>query len=120
MLKRLSLLAVVVALAAAVLFFKPARVAHAQSNPVATGIGTITSYQTAWSANQAFVTTTATAINPGGCTLPAGSGYMTDPNNASVEQAALLGAFLSGKPVTLYLSGCTQERPLILGVNVSP
>jgi len=121
MLKRSSLLAVLIMLiAGTVFFFRPVPVAHAQGSVVNTGPGTITTYNTGWTVNQVVVGTTATAINPANCSFGTGAGYATDPNNASVEESALLGAFLSGKKVVLQLQGCSQGRPLILGVVVSP
>jgi hypothetical protein len=120
MLKRLSVIVGSIALVAGtVLFLRPVRPAHAQGT-VQTGSGTVTTYNTSWGVNQVVVATTATPINPASCSFGTGNGYSTDPNNSSVQESALLGALLAGKKVVLTLEGCSQGRPMILGVNVFP
>ena len=100
------------------------RVAHAQSQPVATQWGTVTVYYTGWSQNAIQVSTTAPYVNPNNC-YSTDQSYVTDPSNAGQQsqQATLLGAFLSGKKVLLWLQGCSYamgNRAEIVGVGVQP
>jgi hypothetical protein len=83
-----------------------------------TQFGNITYYNTGWNTNQVLVKNNAPFVNLSNC--PSTDGYVTDLNNASVQQSALLGALLSGKQVAFALQGCTQGRPMIIGVNVWP
>lgn len=90
---------------------------HAQQ---ATSSGTITLYTTGWLADQVRVQTTAPFINPANCS--ATDGYITsasDPGNHT-HQAALLGAYLSGKTVQITVSNtaCVLNRPQIIGVTI--
>jgi hypothetical protein len=92
--------------------------AHAQTTIVATDIGTITRYTAGWGDDQVLVSTTAPAV-ANGCNDS--DGYITNPNTPGNHafQAALLAAFLSGKHVQLVLQGCWNDRPQIIGVNVT-
>ena len=90
---------------------------HAQS---VVSWGTITSYNTGWLADSIRVTTTAPTTNPQNC--PTLDGYVTSPSDPGnrASQAALLTAFVSGKSVSLVISGCYQGRPQIIGVSIVP
>jgi len=79
--------------------------------------GTVTTYQTGWSLDAVKVQTTAPFVDLG-CGLT--DGYYTSPNDPGnhAHQAALLSAFMAGRPVTLVISGCYGSRPQIIGVNL--
>jgi hypothetical protein len=91
----------------------------AQAPPVGTAWGFITTYIVGQSANQVRVQTTApNLLNNNGC--PTEDGYITnpsDPGNAAY-QAALLGGYLSGKQVQLWVQGCYLGRPQIVIVGL--
>jgi hypothetical protein len=105
----MALLALIVVLIAG----NPAFATVAQS-----AYGRITVYTTGWSSDLVRVETTATFKNVDNC--PSTDGYVTSPSDPGnhTHQAALLAAFLSGKEVSLYLDGCYQGRPLIIGVLI--
>ena len=116
--KRIVLSCCSLLIIALVVLGKHAPVAHAQTTIVATDVGTITGYTVGWDADQVLVSTTAPAL-ANGCA--ASDGYITNPSAAGnhTYQAALLAAFLSGKHVQLVLRGCYNDRPQIIGVNLS-
>jgi hypothetical protein len=126
--KRVSLVtATAILIGVVALSFKASRVAHAQGSCTAGQVcdasGTITWYATDWGSNQVMVTLTGTVVNPdSSCSFP--GQYETLPASTTAESSALLGAVLSGKSVTLQISGteCTgsASRPAILGVQIAP
>jgi len=91
--------------------------AHAQQWSAA---GTITFYTTGFLADQVRVQTTAPFINPANC--PTTDGYITNPSDSGnhTHQAALLGAYLSGKTVQIVVSttACYLGRPQIIAVTI--
>jgi hypothetical protein len=87
--------------------------------PAVVAPGVITSYNTGWSADQVRVQTSATFV-ANGC--PTTDGYITNPSDPGnhTHQAALLAAFMGGKPVQLWIQGCFIGRPQIVGVALQP
>ena len=91
---------------------------NAEAQTVSTvSAGTINSYMTGWSVDAAKVTTTAPFVGLG---CGGTDGYYTNPTDSGnhAHQSALMSAYLSGHPVVLYISGCYQSRPQIIGVWV--
>jgi hypothetical protein len=90
----------------------------AQAPPVGTAWGFITTYIVGQSANQVRVQTTVLPFVANGC--PTSDGYITNPTDAgnTAYQAALLGAYLSGKQVQLWVQGCYLGRPQIVIVGL--
>jgi hypothetical protein len=100
-----------------------AQVAYAQSYPYAnTGYQTITDYRVGWSGDDVRVMTTGTFVS-NGCPGFSGSdpAYITNPADPGnhAYQAALLAAFVTGKKVSIWVQGCYQSRPQIIGVDVT-
>jgi hypothetical protein len=85
-----------------------------------TNTGRITFLTSGWAVNSMRVQTDAAFNNPDAC--PIVDGYITDPSDAGTPlyHSILLGAFLSGKPISLAISGCAFGRPKIIGVTVTP
>lgn len=85
-----------------------------------TTTGRITLLTSGWASNSMRVQTDGAFSNPEAC--PVTDGYVTDPSDpgTALYHSILLGAFLAGKPVSLFISGCFASRPKIIGVTVTP
>lgn len=94
----------------------------AQANtidPTPIGPARIILFATGFNEDQVRVQLDAPFV-PGTCV--ADDGYIVSPTDPGrgVHQAALLAAFLSGRPVTLTLdlADCVADRPRIIGVQM--
>jgi hypothetical protein len=90
------------------------------TGPIFAGWGTVTQWQTEWSAD-AILAHFSQPIIDLGCGLT--DAYETDPSNPGnhVQQAALLAAFVTGKSVGIEIDGCGfNQRAKIIGVSVNP
>jgi hypothetical protein len=85
-----------------------------------TGTGRITFLTSGFASNSMRVTLDTAFSNPEGCAVS--DGFITDPADPGTPlyHSILLAAFLSGKPVSLIISGCFVSRPKIIGVSVTP
>lgn len=85
-----------------------------------TAVGHINFLTSGFSSNSMRVTLDVPFSNPEGCA--ATDGYITDPadSGAPLFHSIMLAAFLSGKPVSLVISGCFATRPKIIGVTATP
>lgn len=91
-----------------------------------TNKGKITGYHTGWGSAGVRVTIEGATYTQGGCSTK--DGYFTmkeTPSSGSfsgyeTDIAALLAAYMSGKPVILAIDGCIGNRPKIIGVSIYP
>lgn len=82
--------------------------------------GKVTGYYTGWAADQVRVTIAGADYSQGNC--PVKDGYVTtlaDNSGYQAHTSALLAAFMSGKPVSVTVNGCLNDRPRIWGVNIA-
>ena len=89
-----------------------------------TEVGQITSLEAGWADNTLAVRTTATVINPAGCTT-FHDGYVTLPSDpgSPLYHDILRDAFFNYYPVQLLISGaagdCPYGKPRIISVLIS-
>jgi hypothetical protein len=116
-----SLSAVAGMLIISITLINPISNVHAQSNPASTQTGSFTGFGTCWSADCYVISTSAPYVD-NGCGGTATAQYATAPGAAgnTTIHATLLGAFLSGKRVSLVVQGCVFGHPQIIGVGVAP
>ncbi|HWG38997.1 MAG TPA: hypothetical protein VN658_00505 [Candidatus Acidoferrales bacterium] len=104
-----------------VVLSRPLHIAHAQSTPANTQVGSITALGTCWSADCYIISISAPYVD-NGCGGGASAQYATSPGapgNTTIH-ATLLGAFLAGKKVSLEVQNCVFGHPQIIGVGVTP
>ena len=104
-----------------VVLSRPLHVAHAQSTPASTQVGSITGLGTCWSSDCYIISTSAPYVD-NGCGGGASAQYATSPGapgNTTIH-ATLLGAFLAGKKVSLEVQNCVFGHPQIIGIGVAP
>lgn len=83
--------------------------------------GRILWFETGWSADTMAVMLNVETVNP---TNPScnvlDAGYALDPQDPGVRvhQAAIMGAFFSGKQVRIRAEGCVYGKPKIIAVAV--
>jgi len=56
--------------------------------------------------------------NPEGCSTAYPYTYTMTTSAGKALHATLLGAFLSGRPVSLYISGCMSGKPRVVRADV--
>lgn len=81
--------------------------------------GQVTGYYTGWGGDSVRVTIEGAAYTEGSCATP--DGYLTsetDNSGYKTHTAALLSAYMSGKPVKIVVNGCMFDRPRIWGVSI--
>ena len=84
-------------------------------------VGHVTSFETGWSQNTMSVNLDVPMVNPTNPSCPtATAGYALDPNDPGVKvhQAAIMGAYFSGKRVFIRVDGCIFTKPRIIAVGV--
>jgi len=81
--------------------------------------GRITGYYTGWAKDEVRVQIEGASYAESNC--PVKDGYVTiesDNTGYKTHVTALLAAYMSGKPVTIIVEGCIDNRPRIYGVYI--
>lgn len=83
-------------------------------------VGHVVQLETGWSQDTMAIFLDVPTVNPiPNCPVTSG-GYALDPRDPGVRihQAALLGAYLSGKRVYIRADGCVFGKPKVIAVGV--
>jgi hypothetical protein len=90
----------------------------AVANQVVSEVGRIVQLETGWSQDTMAIFLDVPTVNPGCPILDAG--YALDPKDPGVRahEAALLGAYLSGKRVYIRADGCVFGKPKVIAVGI--
>jgi hypothetical protein len=81
--------------------------------------GKVIGYYTGWAKDEIRVAIEGATYAEGNC--PVRDGYVSidsDNTGYKTHTTALLAAFMSGKPVTIIVNGCIDQRPRIWGVYI--
>jgi hypothetical protein len=81
--------------------------------------GHIVWFETGWADDTMAVMLDVPTVNPG-CRIT-DAGYALNPKDPGVKvhEAAIMGAYFSGRRVRIRAQGCAYEKPLVIAVAVT-